>query len=173
MDTIETQGLVKAGDKSLTLMGPQLQIGQKLPEAILVDNAMKEEMLAEHFGKVLIIATVPSLDTKVCATETRRFNQEASGMGPDVQILVISNDLPYAQRRYCAAEGIDRVKTLSDYRGQQFGRSAGLFVKETYLLVRAVIVADRQGIVRYLQIVPVAGQEPDYAPVLQAARSLL
>ena len=116
---------------------------------------------------------MPSLDTPVCDAETRRFNQEASNLGEGVLILTISNDLPFAQKRYCAAEGIDRVKVLSDYRGQLFGRAAGLFVKENYLLARAVIVADRLGVVRYLQIVPVSGQEPDYAPVLKAVRELL
>jgi thiol peroxidase len=87
--------------------------------------------------------------------------------------LTISNDLPFAQKRFCAAEGIDRVVVLSDYRGQKFGRATGLFAKETYLLARSVTVVDQKGVVRYTQIVPIQGQEPDYAPVLGAARALL
>lgn len=173
MNEIETYGLVKAGDNPLTLVGPQLQVGQRLPEAVLADNDLKEEKLSSYFGQPLIICTVPSLDTPVCDAETRRFNKEAVGLGQNVLILTISNDLPFAQKRYCAAEGIDRVKTLSDYRGQQFGRAAGLFIKENYLLARAVILADRQGIIRYIQIVPVLGQEPDYTPILKAVRDML
>ncbi len=172
MKETETKGLVKAGDKSLTLIGPQLQVGQKLPEATVVDGDMREMAIASFFGKVLIFSLVPSLDTGVCSAQTRRFNQEAAALGEKIQILTLSNDLPFAQKRFCVAEGIDRVKVLSDYRGQTFGRSTGLFVKETYLLARSVLVVDQAGIVRYKQIVPISGQEPDYAPILTAAKAL-
>jgi thioredoxin-dependent peroxiredoxin len=170
---IETTGLVKSGDKSLTLIGPQLKVGDKLPEAVLVDTTMQQHQVSSFFGKVLIVCTVPSLDTHTCDVETRHFNQEAANLNSDILILTISNDLPFAQKRYCAAAGIDRVKVLSDFRGQQFGRAAGLFVKESYLLTRAVLVADKQGIIRYIQIVPVTGKEPDYEPALKAAQALL
>ena len=173
MTAIETTGLVRSGDKPLTLIGPQLKLGDKLPDAVLVDTLMNEVRISSFFGRPLIISTVLSLDTPTCDTETRRFNQEAVGLGSEVLVITISNDLPYAQKRFCAAKGIDRVKVLSDYRGQQFGRAAGLFLKERYLLTRAVLVVDRQGIVRYIQIVPVTGQEPDYEPVLKAAKALL
>ncbi len=173
MNEIQTTGLVKAGDKSLTLIGPQLQVGQPLPDATIVDENLSEVRLSSYFGKVLLISTVPSLDTGVCSAQTRRFNLEAANLGDQILILTISNDLPFAQKRFCAAEGIDRVKVLSDYRGQQFGRAVGLFVKENFLLARAVLVVDPQGILRYTQIVPVSGQEPDYALALQAAKALV
>ncbi len=173
MPDIETKGVARAGDLALTLIGPQLKIGQKLPDATVVGQDLKEVEISSFRGKVLIISTVPSLDTGVCSAQTRRFNQEAAALGDSVLILTISNDLPFAQKRFCAAEGIDRVIVLSDYRGQQFGRAVGLFARETYLLARAAVVVDRDGLVRYLQIVPVQGQEPDYAPVLEATRNLL
>jgi thiol peroxidase len=173
MAEIETKGLSRAGDLPLTLIGPQLKVGQKLPDASVVNQDMKEVNISSFLGKVLIISTVPSLDTGVCSAMTRRFNQEAAALGDSVLILTISNDLPFAQKRFCGAEGIDRVVVLSDYRGQKFGRATGLFAKETYLLARSATVVDQKGIVRYQQIVPIQGNEPDYAPVLEAARKLL
>ncbi|MCX6640599.1 MAG: thiol peroxidase [bacterium] len=172
MDEITTKDLVRMGDIPLTLVGPQLKIGQKLPDATLVDGDMQEVLLSTYFGKILIISTVPSLDTPVCNAQTRHFNLEASSLGPQVQIITISNDLPFAQKRFCAAEGITQVKVLSDYRGQQFARAAGLFIKENWLLARTVEVVDQRGIVRYIQIVPVLGQEPDYEPVIEAVKKL-
>ena len=173
MGETETAGLVKLGEKSLTLVGSPLQIGQKLSDAVVVDQEMGEVNLSSFFGRILIISTVPSLDTPVCSAQTRRFNQEAASLGQDVTILTISNDLPFAQKRFCAAEGIDQVKVLSDYRGQKFGRSVGLFVRETYLLARAVLVVNRGGVVSYVQIVPNLGEEPNYEPVLEAAKELI
>lgn len=173
MNEIETKGVIKAGDRPLTLIGPPLKVGQKLPDATVVTDNLQEVKVSSFFGKVLIVSTTPSLDTGVCSAQIRHFNEEAARLGKDVLILAISNDLPFAQKRFCAAEGIDKVKVLSDYRGQQFGRATGLFIKETYLLARAVTVVDQNGIVRYIQIVPNQGQEPDYAPVLEAAQGLL
>ena len=173
MPEIETKGLTKAGDLPLTLLGPQLKVGQMLPDAAVVNQDMKEVKISSFLGQVLIISTVPSLDTGVCSAQTRRFNQEAAALGDSVLILTISNDLPTAQKRFCGAEGIDRVIVLSDYRGQQFGRATGRFAKETYLLARSATVVDQKGVVRYAQIVPIQGQEPDYAPVWEAARKLL
>ena len=173
MAEIETKGLSKVGDVPLTLIGPQLKVGRPLPDAAVTQQDMKEVKISSFLGKVLIISTVPSLDTGVCSAMTRRFNQEAAALGDSVLILTISNDLPTAQKRFCGAEGIDRVIVLSDYRGQQFGRATGLFAKETYLLARSATVVDQKGIVRYQQIVPIQGQEPDYAPVLEAARKML
>lgn len=173
MIEIETQGLVKAGDNPLTLIGPQIKVGQRLPDATVADQDLKEVKISSYFGKVLIISTVPSLDTPVCNAQTRHFNVEAASLGANVRILTISNDLPFAQKRFCAAEGIDRVVLLSDYRGQQFSRAVGLFIKENWLLARALLVVDQKGLVRYKQIVPLLSQEPDYTPVLEAARTLL
>lgn len=173
MNEKETKGVVKIGDKPLTLVGPQLKVGQKLPDALVVDQEMQDVRLSSFFGKVLIVSTVPSLDTAVCSAQTRRFNQEAANLGKDVTILTISNDLPFAQKRFCAAEGIDQVVVLSDYRGQEFGRSVGLFIKEIFLLARAVLVVDREVVVHYLQIVANLGEEPDYTPVMDAVKRQL
>jgi thioredoxin-dependent peroxiredoxin len=172
MNEITITNLVKAGDNPLTLIGPQLKIGDKLPDALVVDENMQEIAISSFFGKILIISTVPSLDTPVCNAQTRRFNQEAAKLGPDVLILTLSNDLPFAQKRFCAAEGITQVKVFSDYRGQKFSRAVGLFIKENWLLTRSVLVVDKQGVVKYKQIVPVLGQEPEYEPVLEAVKKL-
>ena len=122
---------------------------------------------------ICVIATVPSLDTSVCDLETRRFNQEASNLGDDVQILTISMDLPFAQKRWCGAAGVDRVITLSDHRAASFGLAFGVLIKELRLLARAVFVLDHEGIIRYIQIVKEVGDEPDYDAVLNAVRALI
>ncbi len=170
---METKGRVKLGDNPLTLVGDLIKVGDRLPDVNLTDQDLNERPLSSYSGRILIISTVPSLDTPVCDAQTRRFNQEATQLGDEVQIITISNDLPFAQKRYCAAEGIERVEVLSDYRGQPFGRAVGLFIKENYLLARAVLVADADGVVRYVQIVPDLGQEPDYAAVIKAVKDLL
>jgi thiol peroxidase len=116
---------------------------------------------------------VPSLDTPVCDLQTRRFNQEAARLGPDVQILTISMDLPFAQKRWCGAAGIERVTTLSDHREASFGTAYGVLIKELRLLARAVFVVDKDGVVRYVQIVPELSREPDYEAALAAAKAAL
>jgi thiol peroxidase len=120
----------------------------------------------------VVLAAVPSLDTSVCAMETRRFNQEAAGLDPDVQIITISMDLPFAQKRWCGAEGVARVKTLSDHRDAAFGQAYGVLIRELRLLARAIFVVDRQGVIRHVQLVKEVATEPDYAGVLDAVRRL-
>ncbi|RJP76174.1 MAG: thiol peroxidase [Candidatus Zixiibacteriota bacterium] len=170
---METRGRASEKGQPYTLIGPQLRVGQKLPDATLVTPDMREVKLSSYFGKPLIISLVPSMDTSVCNAQTKRFNREAARLGEDVQIMTISADLPHAQRRFIQQEGVSSLTILSDYRGQPFGRSVGMFVKETYLLARAVIVVDAEGTVRYLQIVQDFSNQPDYEPALEAARSLL
>ena len=123
-------------------------------------------------GKICIISAVPSLDTPVCSIETRRFNEEAAKLGNDVVILTVSMDLPFAQKRWCAAEGIDRVVTLSDYRDKEFGKAYGVLIKELVLLARTVFVVDKQGVIRYIQQVKEQSTEPDYNAVLAAVNKL-
>ena len=115
---------------------------------------------------------MPSLDTDVCSTETRRFNQEAAGLGGDVVILTVSMDLPFAQKRWCGAAGVDRVVTLSDHRDASFGLAYGVLIKETRLLARSVFVVGRDGVVRYVELVPELGEEPNYEAALAAVREL-
>jgi len=159
--------------KPLTLAGRMPQVGAPAPDAALVGNDLGEVTVASFRGQVLVLATVPSLDTSVCATETRRFNEAAAGLGDDVQVLTVSMDLPFAQKRWCGAEGIDRVVTASDHRDAALGRAYGVLIQELRLLARAVFVVDREGVVRYRQLVEEMTEEPDYGPVLAAARGLV
>jgi thiol peroxidase len=157
----------------LTLLGSGLKVGAKAPDFFVLDNGLAPVTLANYSGKVKIICTVPSLDTPVCDTETRRFNQEAANLKGDVVVLTISQDLPFAQGRWCGAAGIDRVVTLSDYRDRAFGSAYGVMIKELMLLTRAVFVLDANDIIRYIQIVPEITNEPDYAAALEAVKALL
>jgi thioredoxin-dependent peroxiredoxin len=169
----DRKGLVTMKGDPLTLTGKEVKPGDKAPKFTVLDNGMKPVSPADFTGKVVVLASVPSLDTPVCDLETRRFNQEAAALGSDVAILTVSMDLPFAQKRWCGAAGIDRVVTLSDHREASFGKAFGVLIKENRLLARAVFVLDRGGVVRYAQIVPEIGREPEYAPVLEAVRRLL
>jgi thiol peroxidase len=128
--------------------------------------------LSQAAGKTVVINSVPSLDTPICAMQTRRFNQEAAGLGDNVKVLVISMDLPFAQQRFCATEGIANLETLSDHRDAAFGTAYGLLIKELRLLARSVLVIDDKGILRYQQLVSEVGQEPSYEEALAAIKAL-
>ena len=156
----------------LTLIGNEVRVGDKAPEFDLLDNDLNAAALSSFSGKVCIISSVPSLDTPTCDMETRRFNTEAAELGPDIVILTVSTDLPFAQKRWCGAAGVDKVVTLSDHREADFGKSYGVLIKELRLLARAIFVVDKQGVVRYTQLVKEIGDEPDYGAVLEAARNL-
>lgn len=154
----------------MTLVGEPVEVGQEAPDVTLVATDLSEKKLSDFRGKTVILSVVPSLDTSVCDTQTRRFNEEAVKLGDGVVVLTVSLDLPFAQKRWCGAAGIDRVITLSDYRDREFGPKYGLLIKELGLLSRAVLVIDPQGVVRYKQIVPEVAQEPDYQDVLAAVK---
>jgi len=158
--------------KTVTLVGKQVNIGELAPDAEVIANDMSPVKLSAFRGKVLIISSVPSLDTSVCDTETRRFNEESQRLGDNVAVLTISMDLPFAQKRWCGAAGIKNVRTLSDYRAAAFGETYGVLIDELRLLARAVFVVDRQGIVRYIQIVEEIAHEPDYEAVLKVVKEL-
>jgi thiol peroxidase len=157
----------------LTLVGTPVAMGNPAPEVILLDNDLNPVKLSDYRGKVIIIAAVPSLDTPVCDMETRRFNTEAARLGKDVAILTVSMDLPFAQKRWCGAAGVEQVKTLSDHKEAAFGQAFGLLIKELRLLGRAVMVLDREGVVRYYQLVKEVSEEPDYAAALGAVKELV
>ena len=156
----------------LTLEGTLPEVGKKAPDFNLVDNDLGSKSLGDYAGKTVVLSVVPSLDTPVCDAQTRRFNESASGLGDSTVVLTISRDLPFAQKRWCGAAGVDRVETLSDYKDQSFGKAYGLHIKELALLARAVIVVDGEGVVRYVQLVPEVAQEPDYDAVLAAVQGL-
>ena len=169
----ERTGIITFKGNPFTLLGPELKVGDKAPDFAVVDNGLAPVSLSSSAGRIRIISSVPSLDTPVCDTETRRFNQEAAGLPGDVVVLTISLDLPFAQKRWCGAAGIDKVTTLSDYRDRSFGQNYGVLIKELLLLTRAIFVVDAQGVIRYIQIVPEVTSEPDYAAVISAAKALL
>jgi thiol peroxidase len=157
----------------LTLVGSEIKVGDKAPDVQLVDNDLKPVNLSSFKGKTVIISSVPSLDTPVCDMETRRFNSEAATLGPNVVILTVSNDLPFAQKRWCGAAGVDKVKTLSDHRETAFGLGYGVLIKELRLLARSIFILDADGVVRYVQHVKEVSQEPDYAAVIDAVKKLV
>ena len=165
---IERPGIVTMRGNPLTLVGPEIAVGQKAPDFTVITNDMEPVTLADYAGKALALVSVPSLDTPVCAVETRRFNAEAAKLGEDVRILTISMDLPFAQKRWCGAMGIDKVQTLSDHREASFGLNYGVLIKELRLLARTVFVVDKSGIVTYAEIVHEVADEPVYADVLAA-----
>ncbi len=156
----------------LTLVGAELKPGEPAPEGVLLANDLTEVRLSALDGKVRVIASVPSLDTSVCDTEARRFNEAAAGLGDDVAILVVSMDLPFAQGRWCGAAGVEAVRTLSDHRAAAFGKAYGVLIKELRLLARAVFVVDRDGVIRHAQLVKELTDEPDYDAVLRAVADL-
>ncbi|MFW6127115.1 MAG: thiol peroxidase, partial [Thermodesulfobacteriota bacterium] len=147
--------------------GNEVKVGDAAPDAEVLDNDLNPVQLSSFRGKLLVIASVPSLDTPVCDMETRRFNEEADKLGPDVQLVTISMDLPFAQKRWCGAAGVTRVKTLSDHRQAEFGTAYGVLIKELRLLARAVFIIDREGTVQYVQLVHEVTNEPDYEEILQ------
>ena len=170
--TIERLGELTHRGRPRTVIGARLKVGDKAPDFTLLANDFSEVTLAGSAGKVRLISVVPSLDTEICDLQTRRFNQEAAAFGPDVIVLTVSADLPYAQRRWCGAAGVDRVQTLSDHRTMNFGDAYGTHVKETRLEQRAIFVIDRAGIVRYVEYVPEIAQHPDYEAALAALREV-
>jgi len=169
----ERKGIITFKGNPMTLLGPELKTGERAPDFAVVDNGLNPVTLASFAGKVKVVSAVPSLDTPVCDTETRRFNQEAAGLPDRVVVLTISLDLPFAQKRWCGAAGIDRVTTLSDYQERSFASAYGVLIKELKLLSRSIFVIDAQDTIRYIQHVPEVTREPDYAAVLTAVRGLL
>jgi len=169
----ENAGLITMKGNSLTLIGKQPNVGEHAPDFEVLDNDLSPVRLSSFRGKVCVIASVPSLDTPVCDMETRRFNEEAGILGPEVAILTISMDLPFAQKRWCGAAGVDKVTTLSDHLSASFGETYGVLIKELRLLARAVFVVDADGVVQYVQIVKEVTTEPDYEDVLGALKKLL
>ena len=133
---------------------------------------MKECKLSEFKGKFIIISSIPSVDTPMCNLQTLRLNEEAEKLKPDVVILTVSWDLPFAQKRWCGDKSVSHTLLLSDYRDREFGKAYGLIIKERMLLARAVIIIDREGIVRYLQIVKEQFSQPDYDDLLNALQKL-
>jgi len=171
--TIERPAAVLFKGMPQTVLGHVLEAGDRAPNATLVANDLAVVELNQYAGKIRLISVVPSLDTSICDLQTRRFNQEAASLPADVVVLTISVDTLFAQKRWCGAAGIDRVITLSDYRDMSFGDAYGTHIKELRLEQRAVFVVDREGVIRYVEYVPVVSQHPDYDSALAALRALV
>ncbi len=155
----------------LTVLGAELAVGQAAPDFELVTNRWQTVSLADYAGKIKLISVVPSLDTRVCDAQARRFNVEAAGLGDEVVVLTVSADLPYAQARWCGNAGVDRVETLSDYRTMSFALAYGTYIESLRLDQRSVFVIDASDRVVYREYVPVFGQEPDYEAAIVAVRA--
>jgi thioredoxin-dependent peroxiredoxin len=163
-------GAVTLKGNPVNLAGPELKVGDKAPDFKLQDNGLGEVTLEKSAGRTRIIATVPSLDTGTCATETKTFNERAAAGG--VEILVVSMDLPFAQKRWCGAEGIDKVQTLSAHRCTEFGEKYGVLIKGGGLdrcLARAIFVVDGDGTIKHVEYVSEIADEPNYDAALSAA----
>lgn len=157
----------------LILLGDEVKEGDVAPDFTAVANDLSEKKFSSYKGEVCVISSVPSLDTPVCDAQTRRFNEEATALGDNVQVLTISMDLPFAQARWCAAAGVDRVVTLSDHRDAEFGAKYGMLIKGLRLLARGVFVVDKEGKITHAQIVNEVTEEPDYQAVLEAVTKAL
>jgi len=162
------KGKITFQGNPLTLVGNQLKCGDTAPDFEVLANDLSPVKLSGFRGKICVISVVPSLDTPVCDIQTRRFNEEAVALGNDVVVLTISMDLPFAQKRWCGAAGIENVQTLSDHRNAEFGKAFGVLIAELRLLGRAVFIVDAKGIVRYKQIVEELTDEPDYDAAIRA-----
>ena len=167
----ERRGAVTFKGNPMTLMGPQLAVGQKAPAFQALAQDLSPVTLEQFKGKTLLISVTPSLDTPVCDMQAKRLNDEAAKL-PDVEILNISMDLPFAQKRWCGASGITRIKTASDHREASFGQAYGTLIKELRLLTRAIFLVDGSGVVRYVEYVPEVTTHPNYDAALSAARSI-
>ena len=167
----ERAGAVTFKGNPLTLIGPEIKAGSKAPDFEVIGPDLSPVTLAAFKGQPVLISVTPSLDTPVCDAQARRFNQEAA-QWPQGAVLNISMDLPFAQKRWCGAAGVDRVKTLSDHRDASFGRAYGMLIKELRLLTRAIVLVDAAGTVRYVEYVPEVTAHPNYDAALSATRAL-
>lgn len=158
--------------KPLTLIGPDIKVGEKAPDFTVLDNELKEFRLGDFSGKEKIISVTPSLDTPVCDLQLRRFNHEAALLPNDVAVLNISMDLPFAIARFCTTAGIEKAKALSDHRKASFGTAYGVLIKELRLLARSIFIIDKDNVVRYKEIVAEQSDHPNYDKALSALQMI-
>lgn len=166
-------GAVTLKGNPVDLKGRPIEVGDSAPDFTLVDNALQEVSLANFAGKTVVIATIPSLDTSVCALETKKFNESVAGLS-NVEVLVVSMDLPFGQKRWCGAENVANVKTLSAHRCTDFGSDYGVLIHGGPLdrcLARAIFVIDPQGVVRHVEYVAEISEHPQYEGALAAAKA--
>ncbi|NOU67311.1 thiol peroxidase [Paenibacillus sp. LMG 31461] len=169
----ERTGVATLKSNPITLVGPEIKVGDKAPDFKVNKDLMTQVSLADYSGKVKLISVVPSLDTGVCDAQTRRFNEEAAGLGDNVAVLTISVDLPFAQARWCGAAGIDKVITLSDYKTKSFGEAYGVLIKEIQLDMRAIFVIDANDTVQYVEYLGEMTSHPNYEAAVEAVKKLV
>ncbi|MZQ85211.1 thiol peroxidase [Paenibacillus sp. 5J-6] len=166
-------GVATIKGNPITLVGPEIKVGDKAPDFTVNKDLMTQVTLADYAGKVKLISVVPSLDTGVCDAQTRRFNEEAAGLGDNVTVLTISVDLPFAQSRWCGAAGIDKVITLSDYKTKSFGEAYGVLIKELQLDMRSIFVIDANDTVQYVEYLGEMTAHPNYEAAVAAVKKLI
>ena len=166
-------GVVTFAGNPIALLGKEVKVGDKAPAFTLLDNGLGEKTLADYAGKVKVISVVPSLDTGVCDAQTRWFNQNVSKLGENVVVLTVSVDLPFAQKRWCGAAGIDQVETLSDHRDRSFGENYGFILEGLRLLSRGIVVIDKDDVVRYVEYVPEVTSAVNFDAAEAATKALV
>jgi thiol peroxidase len=167
---MERTGVITFLGGPLTLVGPEIKVGDQAPDFTVLDNGLGAKTLKDFAGKTVVLSVTPSLDTPVCDAQLRKFNVAAAGLGDDVVVLNVSMDLPFANGRFCTVAGIEKAQTLSDHRDASFGNAFGVLIKELRLLARAIFVVGKDGVVKYAEIVPEVTHHPDYDKALAAAK---
>ena len=170
---MERKNVVTVKGNPVTLVGEDIKTGQKAQDFKALNTALEEVRLSSFKDKIKLIASVPSLDTPVCDLEIKRFNDEAAKLSKDLVIIFISMDLPFAQKRFCQANDIKIVKTLSDHKDADFGRKFGVLIKELRLLARAIFILDKDDVIKYIQVVPELSSPPDYDAALLALKNII
>jgi len=171
--TVNPGTSVSRGGKSLALSGTPISKGKPLPSVAMVDAmTMKEVDLSQERGQILFLSIVPSVDTKVCEAQTHTLGEEGDRLPASIQRITISRDLPFAQKRFAEEANLTDLRYLSDYKAGDFGKATGLLVDEMKLLARAVVIVDRQGLVRYIQVVPEITHLPDMETAFEKAIEL-
>jgi thiol peroxidase len=165
---MERTGVITFLGGPLTLLGPEIKVGQKAPDFTVLDNGLAPKSLKDFAGKTVVLSVTPSLDTPVCDAQLRKFNDSATKLGNDVVVLNISMDLPFANKRFCSVAGIEKAVTLSDHRDASFGTAYGVLIKELRLLARAIFVIGKDGVVKYAEVVPEVTHSPAFDKALAA-----
>ena len=156
----------------VTLPGREVKVGDQAPDFTALANDLSPVTLQDTAGKVRLISVVPSLDTGVCSDQTKRFSKEAASLGENVEVLTVSADLPFAQKRWTTINNVDSITTLSDHRDLSFGEAYGVTMQELRLLARSIFVVDENDKVAYVEYVPEGTDHPDYDKALQAVKEL-
>lgn len=167
----KNQGAIKFKGNPMTLLGNMVKVGDKAPEFVALQNNLQPKGLKDFEGKIKVISVVPSVDTEICAMQTRKFNEMAAKL-EDVNILTISCDLPFALNRFCSAEGIDKVVTLSDHKETDFGINYGFLIEELRLLARGIVVIDKSNTIQYVEYVAEATNHPNYDKAYEEIKKL-